>query len=468
MKERGEKVLYQELVKKQRKFFTAGKTKQYDFRIRQLNLLEKAIREYEPVLYRAFELDLRKSEFEVYSTEIGFVLNSIRETKKKLKKWMHPEKVKNPLFLAGSKSYVIHEPYGVMLIIGPFNYPFQLTIEPLAGAIATGNTAIIKPSELTPHVSAVIKEMLGKYFKEEYISVVEGEVEETTLLLSQRFDFIFFTGSPRVGKIVMEAAARNLTPVVLELGGKSPAIVTADANLKEAARKLVWGKFLNTGQTCVAPDYVLADSRIKDALLHEIKKEIHKFYGNEPKKSKDYGRLVSDRHWQRLKKLMDESAGRVIVGGETAAKERYIAPTVYDRIAWEDSLMHEEIFGPILPVITYDTHKFKEEVIVPIREREKPLALYLFTRNNFLKKQVLKSLSFGGGVVNDTILHLSNTNLPFGGVGNSGIGSYHGIHGFKTFSHQKSVVEKSRLVSLSTLYPPYSVKKLNMIKKILR
>lgn len=468
MKERGEDILYEKLVKKQKKFFFAGKTKQYDFRIRQLTLLEKAIREYETALYRAFELDLKKSEFEVYSTEIGFVLNSIRDTKKKLRRWMHPEKVKNPLFLTGSKSYVMLEPYGVMLIIGPFNYPFQLIMEPLAGAIAAGNTAIIKPSELTPHVSAVIKEMLDKYFKEEYICVVEGEVEETTRLLSQRFDFIFFTGSPRVGKIVMEAAAKNLTPVILELGGKSPAIVTSDANIKEAARKLVWGKFLNTGQTCVAPDYVLADRKIKDTLVHEMKKAVFQFYGNEPQKSKDYGRLVSDRHWQRLKELMEKSAGHAVIGGETSAKERYIAPAVYDGITWEDSLMEEEIFGPVLPVMTYDFHNFKQEVLVPIRERDKPLALYLFTRSNLLKKKILRSLSFGGGVVNDTVLHLSNTNLPFGGVGNSGIGSYHGIHGFKAFSHEKSIVEKSGLVNLSMLYPPYSLKKLKMIKKVLR
>ncbi|MEY8353895.1 aldehyde dehydrogenase [Lachnospiraceae bacterium 54-53] len=460
--------MYQELIKKQRQFFYTDQTKSYEFRINQLEKLEKAIRQYESALYDAFDKDLRKSRFEVYSTEIGFVLSSIRGVKKRLKGWMKPKRVGNPLFLAGSKSYIINEPYGVMLIIGPYNYPFQLTMEPLVGAIAAGNTAVIKPSELTPHVSGVIREMIEKTFGEEYVCVVEGEVEETTRLLEQRFDYIFFTGSPRVGKIVMEAAAENLTPVTLELGGKSPAIVTGDANAAEAAVKIVWGKFLNTGQTCVAPDYVLADERIKSLLLAEMKKAVRSFYGEDPLQSRDYGRMATVSHWKRVDRLLKASAGHVVIGGESEESEKYISPTILDDVAWEDRMMQEEIFGPVLPVISYAARDFEKDVIDAVRNREKPLALYLFTRDPEIRKRVIKSLSFGGGVINDTILHLSNTNLPFGGVGNSGIGSYHGIHGFQAFSHRKSVIEKSELIKLNMLYPPYTVKNMNLLKKILR
>jgi aldehyde dehydrogenase (NAD+) len=309
--------------------------------------------------------------------------------------------------------------------------------------------------------------MINKTFQGEYISAVEGDAEQTSKLLEQRFDYIFFTGSPAVGKIVMEAASKKLTPVTLELGWKSPAIVLEDANVKEAAEKIVWGKFLNVGQTCVSPDYLLVDEKIKSSLISQIEKAIRAFYGPDPLLSKDYGRMASAKHWKRMDQLLKEYSGNIIIGGESIESEKYIAPTVLDSIAWEDRIMKEEIFGPILPVITYRNYNFEEEVIAPIQRGDKPLALYLFTQNSQIKNRIINGLSFGGGVINDTMLHLGNINLPFGGVGQSGIGSYHGIHGFKTFSHQKSILEKSKLIKLNMLYPPYSLKNLKLIKKIL-
>ncbi|MCE5202203.1 MAG: aldehyde dehydrogenase family protein [Synergistaceae bacterium] len=465
---KGRMLSYDELINKQRQFFYTNETKNYEFRIFQLELLESAIRDHEEELCVAFWKDLRKSEFEVYSTEIGFVLSSIKNIKKNLKKWMTPQKVKNPIYLTGSKSYIVNESYGVSLIIGAFNYPFQLTVEPLAEAAAAGNTAVVKPSELTPNVSSVIMKMINQTFPENFIHVVEGDADQTARLLEERFDCIFFTGSRRVGKIVMEAASKNLTPVTLELGGKSPVIVAEDANVREAAEKIVWGKFLNAGQTCVAPDHLLVDEKIKPSLISEIERSIHTFYGADPSKSGDYGRMATETHWKRIDRFLQEYSDRIVIGGKSLGSEKYIAPTVIDHVSWGESIMEEEIFGPILPVMSFSASEFDEEVVSPIQKGDKPLALYLFTQNPLIKEKVIKNISFGGGTINGTLLHLSNICLPFGGVGSSGMGNYHGIHGFKTFSHQKAILEKSDLIKLDMLYPPYSSKALRLVKKILK
>lgn len=456
------------ILQNQRIFSQTNTTRSLAFRMEQLTKLELAIHRYEADLYAAFWQDLRKSGFEVYATEIGFVLQSIRETKKHLRRWMKPKKAGNPLFLFGSKSYSLFEPYGTVLIIGPFNYPFQLVIEPLIGAIAAGNTAVIKPSELTPHVATVVQEMLASTFSEEYIAVVSGGVEETTTLLAQRFDHLFFTGSPRVGKIVMTAASKHLTPVTLELGGKSPAIVTASANLKEAAKKIAWGKFLNTGQTCVAPDYLLVDAAIASSFTKELRTAIVTFYGETPQSSPDYGRMATTQHTQRLATMLAQTHATITHGGQVDVADRYISPTLLTDVQWDDIMMQEELFGPILPILTYQADQFTKQVIAPIREHEKPLALYLFTEDQELTDTVLQQLSFGGGVVNDTLLHLSNTRLPFGGVGESGIGNYHGMYSFHTFSHQKAIVKKNRFVPLTMLYAPYTTKKLALIKRFMK
>ena len=456
------------IFEEQKLFFNQNQTKSYDFRVKQLDKLYKAIQTFSPDIMDALYQDLHKSEVESYTSEIGYVLGNIREAKKNLKHWMKPKKVKNPIFLFGSKSYVLSEPYGVMLIIGPFNYPFQLVIEPLIGAIAAGNTAIIKPSELTPTVSRVLKKMLEETFESQYVKVVEGAVDTTTELLAQPMDYIFFTGSPKVGKIVMKAAAEHLTPVTLELGGKSPAIVTKDCDLNQAAKTIVWGKYLNTGQTCVAPDYVLVDQTVKDEMISLLIHHIEEFYGENPKDSKDYGRMATRDYAKRMKSLVEETKGKIMLGGEMEEEAKYVAPTIIDEVDWDDVLMSEEIFGPLLPILTYDSKAFDQEVIEPIKNREKPLALYLFTDDEGIKIKVLSDLSFGGGVVNDTILHLTNSNLPFGGVGQSGIENYHGQYSFTQFTHQKSIVEKNKKIKLDMLYPPYTTKSLHLIKKFMK
>lgn len=456
------------IIKKQRTFFQTDTTRDLNYRLSQLTKLEQAIRFYEEELTNAFWQDLQKSAFEVYATEIGIVLQSIQEVKKKLHRWMKPKKARNPLFLFGSTSYSLFEPYGTVLIIGPFNYPFQLVIEPLIGALAAGNTAVIKPSELTPHVTKVIEKMLTQIFPEEYVAVVTGGIDETTALLAQRFDHLFFTGSPRVGKLVMAAASQFLTPVTLELGGKSPAIVTANTNLKEAATKIAWGKFLNTGQTCVAPDYLLVDEQVVTAFKEELKQAVVAFYGEQPQESPDYGRLATIRHTERLATLLKQTQGAIVLGGQVAVEQRYIAPTIVTNMDWEDALMQEELFGPILPILTYQADQFPNQVITPIRAREKPLALYLFTNDKKIEQTVLQQLSFGGGVINDTLLHLSNPYLPFGGVGESGMGHYHGRYSFTTFSHQKAIVKKNRWLPLTMLYAPYTVKKFNLVKRFMK
>ncbi|WP_342551307.1 aldehyde dehydrogenase [Paenibacillus sp. FSL R7-0652] len=454
----------QEILDKQKKFFRSGTTRSAETRIERLTRLKEGIQKYESRLIEALYLDLGKSEFESYTTEIGFMLDSISHTIRKIKKWVKPVKVKTQVALLGSKSYIMPEPYGVVLIIGPFNYPFQLLIEPLVGAIAAGNTAVLKASENTPAVSAAVRELIAEVFEPEYVHVVEGAKDTTTALIHAPFDYIFFTGSVPVGKIVMQAAARNLVPVTLELGGKSPVIVDEQADIQVAAERIIWGKLLNTGQTCIAPDYLLVHERVKQPLIEAMKAAIVTFFGTDIQKNKDYGRIVNHSHFKRLTTLIERDRNQVIYGGASDEGDRFIEPTLIDAESWDAAAMEDEIFGPILPIISYG---HLDEAVNEIVKRPKPLALYLFTSDQAVQDKVLTEVSFGGGCINDTITHVANPRLPFGGVGHSGIGSYHGRYSFETFSHMKSILKKSTKLNPPVLYPPYE-NKLKLIKRLLK
>ena len=436
-------------------FFNTHKTKNLKFRKQQLKLLSKNIKNHENELLDALYKDLGKSKVEAYATEIGMLLKSIKLMRKELKNWSKTKQTDTPLYLFPTKSYIKKEPYGTVLIIGPFNYPVQLVFEPLIGAIAAGNTAIVKPSELTPHVAIVIKDIIEDTFDEAYVSVVEGGIEETQALLSLPFDYMFFTGSEKVGKIVYEAAARKLIPVTLELGGKSPVIVDDTANIKVASERISFGKFTNAGQTCVAPDYILVQRKVKNDLIKALKKTIIEFYGENIEKSPDFGRIVNQKHFNRLNDLIQIHKDNVVFGGNSSKEDLYIEPTLLDNITNDNKIMKEEIFGPILPIITYDNF---DEVLEIIQSKSKPLSLYLFSEDENMTHRVLEELSFGGGAINDTLMHLANPNLPFGGVGSSGIGQYHGKYSFDTFSHMKSYTFKSTRLESSLFFPPYKGK----------
>lgn len=436
-------------------FFNTHKTKNLKFRKQQLKLLSKNIKNHENELLDALYKDLGKSKVEAYATEIGMLLKSIKLMRKELKNWSKTKQTDTPLYLFPTKSYIKKEPYGTVLIIGPFNYPVQLVFEPLIGAIAAGNTAIVKPSELTPHVAIVIKDIIEDTFDEAYVSVVEGGIEETQTLLSLPFDYIFFTGSEKVGKIVYEAAARKLIPVTLELGGKSPVIVDDTANIKVASERISFGKFTNAGQTCVAPDYILVQRKVKNDLIKALKKTITEFYGENIEKSPDFGRIVNQKHFNRLNDLIQIHKDNVVFGGNSSKEDLYIEPTLLDNMTNDNKIMKEEIFGPILPIITYDNF---DEVLEIIQSKSKPLSLYLFSEDENMTHRVVEELSFGGGAINDTLMHLANPNLPFGGVGSSGIGQYHGKYSFDTFSHMKSYTFKSTRLESSLFFPPYKGK----------
>ena len=453
---------YNTILTEQRHFFASGKTKNVAFRIEQLKILKKIITEEEINIQNALKADLNKSKFESYLSEIGLCLEEINYAIKHIKSWAKPQKVNTPLtqFLASSQIY--SEPLGIVLIIGAWNYPFQLMILPLVGAIAAGNCAILKPSELAINTSQVLSNIINKTFDANFIHVIEGGKETTQQLLSEKFDHIFFTGSTEVGKIVMAEAAKQLTPVTLELGGKTPCIVDANTHIEYTARRIVWGKFLNAGQTCIAPDYLLVDKKVKQDLLTNITNCIQSFYGNNPIESPDYGRIINEKHFNRLCKLLN--TGEIIIGGETNLSDRYIAPTVIDRISWEDAVMKEEIFGPILPVIEYND---LSEAIALVNSQPKPLALYFFSNNQQKQQQILRSTSSGGVSINDTVMHTGVPDLPFGGVGASGMGSYHGKASFDTFSHKKSILNKSFLVDLKVRYAPYK-EKLKLVKQLMK
>ncbi len=458
--------MFSKLTEAQKQFFETGRTRDLAFRICQLQLLADAMRKNETVLEEALKKDLGKSAFESYATEIGFVLADIRYTIQNLQKWSAPKRVRTPLYLFPGKSKIQKEPYGSVLILGPYNYPVQLLAEPLIGAIAAGNCAVLKPSELTPHVSKAMYQIVHSTFKEEYIACVEGGVEVNQELLSQKFDYIFFTGSERVGRIVMKAAAENLTPVTLELGGKSPVIIEKTANIKEAARRIAWGKLMNAGQTCVAPDYVLVDESRKQQFLTEMKTAFSHLYGKEIKKNPHFGRIVNERHMERLQKILEQDAKYLFCGGEADTLQRYIEPAILDLGKDQNAAsMQEELFGPILPVLSY--HKL-EDAVRFVNKRAKPLALYLFTKKRSAERFVLERVSSGGVCVNDTISHLINPDLPFGGVGASGMGQYHGKYSFDTFTHEKSVFYKPADWNLPVCYPPFKKGKMNLVKFFLK
>lgn len=453
-----------EILDNQRAFFLSGKTMDIEFRIEQLNKLRNSIIKHEEDILDALKKDLNKSNFESYETELGIVLEEITLMSKNIRKWSKDKKVKSPLMHYKTDTYIHSEPYGVVLNIAPWNYPFQLLMAPLIGIIAGGNCAMLKPSKYSINTSKVIEIIIREAFDENYITVVEAEGgrESIQALLQLRFDYIFFTGSVDVGKVVMENAAKHLTPVTLELGGKSPCIVCKDAKLEIAAKRIVWGKFLNAGQTCVAPDYLLVHKDVKEELLKNIKKNIIEFFGEDPKSSNDFGRIITNKHVERLVSYLN--CGSVYFGGNYDVLEKYMEPTILTDISFEDAVMQEEIFGPIFPVIEFEDI---DDVINILKHKEKPLALYLFTESKEIENKVVKRVSYGGGCINDTIIHVASSYAPFGGVGNSGMGAYHGKYSFDLFTHQKSILKKSSKFDIKVRYAPYK-DKLNLLKKIMK
>jgi len=447
---------------RQQGFFKEGHTKSLRFRIEQLQTLKNMLKENEQELCHAVYKDFRKSPFETFATEIGLIINEINYALKNIDRWVKPKSVPTSLVNFPSRNYILKEPYGNVLIIAPWNYPVQLCLLPLVGALAAGNTAFVKPSELTPNTSQALEKLLGQYFQPEVITTVLGGVETSNRLLELNFNYIFFTGSTRVGKIIMQSAAKRLIPVTLELGGKSPCIVDETANLEISARRVVWGKFVNAGQTCVAPDYLLVQKSIKNAFLEELKKAVVSLYGDNPFTSNDYPRIINDAHFDRLSELLKD--GNIVIGGDTEPATRYIAPTILSDIGWQDSIMQDEIFGPILPVLEFSSI---DDAIQQILQTPRPLALYVFTSSSETERKVLEQVSFGGGAINDTIAQLGNHHLSFGGVGASGFGSYHGKASFDSFSHQKSIMKKNFLVDIPIRYAPYDGK-IKWLKTIFR
>ena len=450
------------LLAGQKNYYNSGQTRDVAFRAAQLDTLYLVIRDNQQAILSALQQDLSKSAYEGYLTEVGLVLDEIRFIRKHLTKWAKPRRVRTHLLQFPGASYIYPEPYGVALIISPWNYPFQLVVGPLVGSAAAGNCSVVKPSEFAPATARIFSELIGKNFDRNFMAVVEGDARVSKALLDEDFDYIFFTGSVDIGKIVMAAAARNLTPVTLELGGKSPCIVDRDADPATAARRIVSGKFINAGQTCIAPDYLLAHRSIKADLINRMKLFIDQFYGRDPRQSPDYPRIVNEKHFLRLVNLMRD--GKAVAGGHTDRQTLYIAPTILDDVAWDDPIMQEEIFGPILPVIDFED---LAEVIPRIKMLPKPLALYFFTNSKSRREKIIKDIPFGGGCINDTLLHFANPHLPFGGIGSSGMGSYHGKKSFDTFSHQKSVLRKYLRFDAPLRYPPYG-NKLGILKKVMR
>lgn len=439
-----------EIVARQRRYFFSGATLDVEHRIQALKKLQSCIRTREKEISRAIRQDLGKSAFESYMCETGLVLSEISYMLKHIRKFAKEKTVYTPLAQFHSRSYKKPSPYGVTLIMSPWNYPFLLTIDPLVDAIAAGNTAVVKPSAYSPCTSEVIRSLIRECFAPEYVTVITGGRAENTCLLHEHFDYIFFTGSQAVGREVMKQASEHLTPVTLELGGKSPCIVDSSANLKLAAKRIVFGKFLNCGQTCVAPDYLYCDKEIKDELVAEIKKQIQNQFGKAPLANPDYGKIINEKHFRRIASLIDPS--KVVYGGKTAEEALQIEPTVLDKVSFADAVMQQEIFGPLLPVLTYDSI---DQAVAQINSMAHPLALYLFTGDKQTSKKITAQCGFGGGCINDTIIHLATSEMGFGGFGESGMGSYHGKDGFLTFSHTKSIVDKKTWLDLPMRYQPY-------------
>lgn len=449
------------ILDKQRNFFENNATRGIDFRIEQLKKLKKAIKVNEFNIYEALNADFKKSQFETYATEIGVLYEEINCMLKNIKKWATPQLVKDTVANFPSRNYIYRDPYGVCLVIGAWNYPLQLTLAPVIGAIAGGNTCIIKPPRAAINTYRVMEKIIGDTFDESYLAVLDV-YSDNNEMLSYRYDYIFFTGGVEIGRTIAKAAAEFLTPTTLELGGKSPCIVDKQVDIAVAAKRIAWGKFLNGGQTCIAPDYLLLHKSIKEKFYHAFQKSVEEFYGSNPEKSSDYPRIINNKHFNRLSSMLKED--KIIIGGETDAETRYIAPTLIEIDTLEHPLMHDEIFGPILPVLLIDSI---DEAISIVKQFEKPLAFYIFSDNYANQQKCMNTVQFGGGCINDTMSHFVNDNLPFGGIGNSGIGAYHGKFSFDTFTHQKGVCHKVTWPDVPLRYPPYKGK-IGIIKQVIK
>lgn len=452
----------EKIIIRQRQFFATGKTKTLSFRLKALDRLEHTIIQYEDQIYEALNLDLNKSRTESYMTEVGMALDDLSYIKKRLKRWTKRNYVMSPLAQFPSESFTCYEPYGVTLVMSPWNYPFLLCIGPLIGAIAAGNCCVLKPSNYSPNTSAVIAKMIKEAFPEQYVTTIQGGRDANKELLDQRFDYIFFTGGVTVGRLVMEKAAKHLTPVTLELGGKSPCIIDESANIRLAAKRIVFGKYLNAGQTCVAPDYVLIHESKKEEFLRYAQYYIHKFFGEDVLKNPSYPKIINEKHFNRILGLISDE--KIVIGGKGDKQSLKIEPTILDHITADSKIMQEEIFGPVLPVLTFE---LLTEAELFVLQREKPLACYLFTTNKKTEHRLLNRLSFGGCCVNDTIVHLATSRMSFGGVGYSGMGSYHGKESFLTFSHKKGILKKSNRIDLPIRYQPYTKLKDKLIRMFL-
>ena len=450
------------LVSAQKHFFASQQTKDISFRKNALRKLQSELFKREADIVQALYNDFKKSEYEAIMTETSIVYSELKMAIKNIEKWNKPKKVLPSLLNFPSSAKIYSEPYGTVLIIAPWNYPFQLAISPLIGAIAAGNTIVLKPSELTPHTSTIVREIIEAVFDECHVAVIEGGVPVAQELLTLRWDYIFFTGSVNVGRIVAKAAAEFITPVTLELGGKSPCVVDDSASIKLAAKRIAWGKFINGGQTCIAPDYILIHKSQKDSFVEAIKEEITLAYGDDPEQSSDFPRIVNTRNFERLAIMLENE--NILIGGKTNKNDCYIAPTLIDEPSLDSEVMKGEIFGPILPIISYET---EEDIATIIGKYDKPLAFYIFSNKNGFAKKLIQQYSFGGGTINDTTVHFANHRLPFGGVGESGIGGYHGKQTFDTFSHKKGIVSRGTWLDVPTRYAPYKGK-LNQLKNLMK
>jgi aldehyde dehydrogenase (NAD+) len=447
-----------------RNYFSSGSTRSYCFRKQQLLALKKAVLKYDQEINEALFTDLKKSAEEVYATETGLLIAEINTALKNLRKWMQPESVATNLLNLPSSSKIYHEPLGIVLIIAPWNYPFQLALIPLVGAIAAGNCVVLKPSELSPATSNIIEKIVNEIYPDQYVRVVQGDGGETipAMMNNFRFDHIFFTGSIPVGKIIYQLAAKDLIPVTLELGGKSPAVVEADASIGVAARRIILGKFANAGQTCIAPDYVLVDEKIKESFINKLKETIAHFFGDDASASYNYGKIINEKRFDKLKSYLQE--GKIIFGGQNDRSKLFISPTIMEDVALDSSLMTEEIFGPILPVYTFGR---RQDAVNIIQRNPKPLSFYVFTADSKKEKHWIEQIPFGGGCINNTCWHFANHHLPFGGIGNSGVGSYHGKYSFDTFTHKKAVMKTATWFDPDLKYPPFKGK-LKWFKLIIR
>lgn len=450
------------LVNKQRNFFNTGKTKDIEFRIEQLKKLRQVISDNQELIMEALKKDLNKSRMEAYGTEVGFLLADIKHTLKTIRSLAKPRKVKTPLFHQLGSSWIQPEPYGVTYVVAPWNYPFQLAIAPAIGALAAGNTCIIRPSRMSENTARVMEKLINSNFDESYLKVVLSDIRQSNELLEQKFDYIFFTGSPDVGRQIYAAASKHLTPVTLELGGKSPCFVDETFNTNWGIKRIVWGKFTNAGQTCVAPDYVLVDKKVKQKFVDAFIKTTKEFFGEDPQKSPDLGRIINEKHFLRLTKLLEK--GNILMGGKTDINDLYIAPTLIDGVTADDPVMQGEIFGPILPIIEYEK---LDDAIRFVNSRNKPLALYIFSEDKMYQERILNETSSGNASINECLMHVGQFELPFGGVGESGMGAYHGDVSFETFSHMKGILKKSTLSDFKQRFPPYTESGTKLIRKLI-